>query len=329
MADVRGTLTRVLGYAETAFKTPGAEGFVLPLTQFTPQPRQPRIQSQTLTGRRGTTRSAAGLKSVEGQWSYEVAPESVGIVLRHLVGNPTTTGASAPYTHVFQHAISGANALPPGLTLEQDFGAGTIASAARILRMLGCRINQGTLTLTPQGFQTMNLDILGSDWLQATTLLDATPTDVGHTGFEAPNVSITIGSPAKDICLNQLTLTIGNDLDPDKYCITGGGVRDGLTEGFAMVSGQITAFFDHEDVINTVLSGADTSMTITISRGTGLGTAGNESLVIAIPALVFEAAGAPINGPRGQRIQANFMAHRVGAAELGITYTLKNAVASY
>ena len=44
---------------------------------------------------------------------------------------------------------------------------------------------------------------------------------------------------------------------------------------------------------------------------------------------LFEAAGAPINGPRGQRIQANFMAHRVGAAELGITYTLKNAVASY
>lgn len=328
MADVRGTLTRVLGYTETPFKTPGSDGFVLPLTQFTPQPRQPRVQSQTLTGRRGTTRSSAGLKSVEGQWGYEMAPESLGIVLKHLVGVPTTTG-TGPYTHVFQHAISGANALPAGLTLEQDFGAGTIAAAARILRMLGCRINQGTMTLTPQGFQTMQLDILGSDWLQATTPLDATPTDVGHSGFEAPDITVTIGSPAAQICLNQLTLTIGNDLDPDKYCISGGGVRDGLVEGFAMVSGQITAFFDHEDVINTVLSGADTSMNVTLSRGDGLGTAGNESLTIAIPALVFEAAGAPITGPRGQRIQASFMAHRVGAAELGITYTLRNAVAAY
>ena len=168
MADVRGTLTKVLAYTETTFKTPGADGFVVPLTQFSPQPRQPRVQSATLTGRRGPTRSATGLKSVEGQWGYEVAPESLGIVLKHLVGNPTTTGAG-PYVHTFQHVVSGANALPPGLTFEQDFGAGTIAAASRILRMIGCRINQGTLTLTPQGFQTMNLDILGSDWVKATT----------------------------------------------------------------------------------------------------------------------------------------------------------------
>lgn len=328
MAEVRGVLTRVLGYTESAFKTPGTDGVVLPLTQFGAQPRQPRQQSATLTGKRGASRSAGGNKSVEGPWGYEVAPESVGIVLKHLVGAPTTTGAG-PYTHVFQHALTGANVLPPGLTLEQDFGSGVLSGTARILRLLGCRINQGQLSLTPAGFPTMSLDIVGADWLQAATPLDATPTDYGHTGFEASNVTVQIGSVAKNIPLNQLTLTIGNDLDTDKYAISGGGVRAGLGEGQALVTGQINAFLDHEDVINTILSGTDTEMTITISRGTGLGTAGNESLVISIPALVFEVGGAPVQGPRGVRVQASFQAHRNSTAELGVTYTLKNSIASY
>lgn len=327
MSDVRGSNTRVVAVPETVFKTPGTDGERLYFTQFTVKPDQQRDNSQTLSGYRGQSRSAEGLRNVSGQIGHELAPETAGLLLKNLIGAPTTSGAG-PYTHVFQAANSGANALPIGLTFEEDFGT-AIASASRYLQLRGCRFNQGTFTFGPSGFQTLQVDVLGSDWLKTNTALDATPTDPGHIPFTAAELAVRLGpsgSP-KSVCFNQLTLNWGNDLDPDKYCISGGGVRDGLGEGFAIVGGSVVAFFDHADVIDTILSGADTELAITLSRGDGLGTAGNESLVIAIPNLVFSRTGPDISGPRGLRLQANFTVHRT-TGELGATFTLKNAQAT-
>jgi hypothetical protein len=326
--DVRGNLVRVLGYTETAYKTPGASGNLLYFTQFGVKPARDRVQSQTLAGRRGQQRSMDGAKTVDGPLGIEIAPETIGFALKHLVGTPTTTG-SGPYTHVFEPAISGAKALPPGLALESDYGA-VMSGTARILRGIGCRIADGAFQLSANGIPTLRLNVLGADHVQSDTPLDATPTDTGHTGFSAANQVITINTSApKNICLNQITLNWSNDLDGDKYCASAGGVRDGLPEGFAIVGGSCDMFLDHEDVLQQVLSGADTNLRLLLSRGTGLGTVGNESLQIDLGAIVFEITGPTIEGPKGVRVQANFHAHATGTSELAATFTLKNSVAAY
>lgn len=328
MADVRGSNTRVILVPESSYKTPGSSGERLYFTSFGAKPDQQRDQSQTIGGFRGQARSAEGLRNVGGPVGYELAPESVGLLLKHLIGAPTTTGANAPYSHVFQAAANGANALPVGFTVEEDFGT-AINAASRYLQLRGMRIGSGSFSFRPSGFQTAQFDLVGADWLKTNTTLDAAPTDNGHTPFTAANLSVRLGpggSPLT-VCFNELNLNWSNDLDTDKFCLNGGGIRAGLAEGFAIVDGSVTAFFDHEDLIDTILGGADTSLEIKLSRGTGVGTAGNESLTIAVPNLVFARTGPTIDGPKGLRLQANFNAHRT-TGELGVTATLLSPIAT-
>jgi hypothetical protein len=328
MAQVRGNAVKVQIVPESPFKTPGAVGEQLSYVSCGVVPDQQREPSATMNGtHRGQPRSTEGNKAVAGPLLYEIAPEDVGIYLKNLVGAPTTSGAG-PYTHVFQPAMFGANALPIGFAIQYDYGAG-IAAASRYLRQIGCRISQATFNFRQSGAQTISFDVIGSDFAKSNTDLDATPVILAHTNFEAANLAIVIGGGApKDICLLSATLTYSNDLDQEKFCISGGGVRDGLDEGMAIVSGQLEAFFDDEDVIDTVLSGVDTEILFTLSRGDGLGSAGNESLTIHVGDIVFAKTAPPINGPRGLRCTMNFTAHRVAAAELDAVFTLKNAVAT-
>lgn len=327
MADVRGTNVVIQLVPETAFKTPGTTGQQLSVVSCGVVPQQARQQSGTLTGLRGQARSVTGAKNVTGPISIEAAPEDIGLYLKHLIGAPTTTGAG-PYQHVFQPAASGANALPGSFALQYNYG-NAIASASQFLRLLGCRVSSGTFNFTPNGLQTVQLDVLGSDWLQSNTDLDSTPVQVGHTNWESVNLSVVLGGGSPlSVCFSALSLTINNDLDTEKYCLSGGGVRDGLPEGFVIVTGQGTFFFDNEDVIDTLLAGNDTELDITLSRGDGLGSAGNESLVLHIGDLVFDKTAPPVDGPRGLRVQANFTAHRVGSAEIDLTATLNNALAT-
>ena len=328
MADVRGTNVKIIAVPESAYKTPGSSGELIYFTTFGLVPAQQRAQSQTLAGFRGQARSTEEARNVQGPIGYNIAPESVGLLLKHLIGAPTTTGAGTPYTHEFKPAASGANALPIGLTFEQDFGT-AIGGGSRYLRLKGCRFNSGTFTFGASGPQTLQLDAIGADWEKHATSLDGSPTDNGHTEFTSTQLAVrvgTAGSP-KSICFNQLTLNWSNDLDTDKYCIGGGGVRNGLPEGFAIVGGSITAFFDHTDVIDLLLSGADTELLITLQRGTGAGTAGNEKLTIEVPNLVFAKTAPTVDGPRGLRVQANFSAHRT-TGELGAKFTLLSPIAT-
>lgn len=327
MPHIRGSAVGIQFVPETTFKTPGTVGERMQLVSCGVVPSEERVRSQTLSGLRGLARSVTGARSVAGPIQYELAPEDVGLILKHLIGAPTTSGAG-PYTHVFQPATSGANALPVGFAIQYDYGSG-FAGSARYLRLLGNRINQGTFNFTPNGVQTLQLDVIGSDFAQSATDLDSTPVLLGHTNWDKSNLSVVVGGGSPlDLCFASLSLTYGNDLDPENYCISGGGVRDSLPEGFALVSGQGVLLLDDEDVINTVLSGNDTELAITLSRGDGLGSAGNESLVIALGDIVFNKTAPAIEGPRGLRVPVTFEAHRVGTGEIDCTATLKNAVAT-
>lgn len=327
MGDVRGSNVLMQIVPESAYKTPGATGEQLSVVTCGVVPQQPRVQSQTLSGKRGQARSVTGAKNVAGPINVEMAPEDIGIYLKHLIGAPTTAGAN-PYTHTFTPAASGANALPVGFTLQYDYGS-AIASASRFLRLNGCRIGQGVFNFTPNGTQTLQLDVMGADFSQSNTDLDATPVVLGHTNWESTQLSVVLGGGSpKDVCFASLGLTVSNDLDAEKYCISGAGVRDGLPEGFCIVTGQGVMFFDDEDVIDTLLSGTDTELAITLTRGDGLGSAGNESMVITVGDLVFEKTAPPVDGPRGLKVSVSFTAHRIGTSEIDLSVVLKNAVAT-
>lgn len=307
---VRGTAVKVGCFTETAFKTVGGSpsGELLYFTGFGLQPSQARNQSNILAGFRGRTRGSLGPKSVAGAIASELAAESICFLLKHLVGTPTTTG-SGPYEHAYEIG-DGAQALPPGAAFQIDYGPG-ISGSGRYIHYKGCRVGQATFTFRPDGPIAASFNVLGSDWEPGAAPLDASLTDPGHNSFSATHVAVVLSSGGTvDVCFNQLTLVWDNDLDDAQYCISGGGVRDALDEGFVSVSGQVTALFDSAALLNKILDDADCSLVITVQRGTGDGSDGNEKVVFTVPKVSFEPTAPQVNGPRGVTLQANWQAHR-------------------
>lgn len=328
MPQATGAKSRVIAVTETTFNTvPGVvDAERLHIRTFTVEPDVPREQDPTISGFRGQPRGVLGRNNVTGNVQVTLAPESIGIWLKHLIGTPTTTGAG-PYTHTFQVGEV-ALALPAGITFEQDFGA-AIAVPGRYLRYSGCRINQGTFQFSSaNALQTASFDLLGTSFDNtAVASIDDTPTDPGHAGWGLGNVSLTLDGGATQVCLESLDMVWNNDLDADLFCINNGGTRHDLPEGFAIVTGSGVAQFDTPALLNKAWNDEDLALQVTLSRGDGLGTAGNESLVITIPLSSMDKFGVPINGPRGLKQNFNWVAHR-GVGELGITAVLKNARAT-
>lgn len=328
MSGVSGARVTIGAYDEATYKNVGGSpsGRRLYYSNFNVQPQAGRTVSEVLSGYRGRARSVLDRRSVGGQIATELGPETIGWWLQHLIGTPTTTG-TGPYTHTFAVG-DGAQALPPGITFEQDFTS-KIAAPGRYMRYKGCRIARGSMTINPNGFIPVSFDVLGADWdNEGTAPLDATLTDTGHRSFSAANVAVALSDgSAIDVCLRSLTLNWSNDLDEDQFCISAGGVRDGLDEGFVSLDGQVTALFDSEAFLRKTLADTDAQLVVTLQRGSGNGTAGNEQLVWTIPDLVFAPTAPTVAGPRGLLMQANWNAHR-SSGEIGSTVVLKNALAT-
>jgi hypothetical protein len=328
MGNATGALSKIGAFTETAYNTtPGTpNGRLVAAQQFSLRANEDRENDPTLSGFRGMTRSVAGTRTVSGAAQLSLAPETIGFWLAHLIGKPTVSG-TGPYTHSFAVDPTGAGALPAGMLFEVDYGAG-ITAPGRYVRYSGCRINQAVFDFPTKGFPSAQIDVLGADFdATAVAPLDATLTDTGHSAWSAKQIVAEFDDGALQICLDALKITIGNDLDADRYCVGNGGVRHDLPEGFFQVSGEASAYFDTADLMNKALDDTDGKIVITLSRGDGLGSAGNESLVLTIPHLVFAANTPPIDGPRGLKLQANFTGHRT-TGEIAVTAVLKNALST-
>lgn len=327
MGQVSGGKVAIGVYDEATYKQPGANGMRLPFSQFNLGNQQKREKSSILTGFYGESRGVKGLQGVGGTISTEAGPESIGFWLKHLIGAPTTAAAGGAFKHTFVVG-EGAEDLPPGITFEEDFGAALGSATHRVLRYSGCRLNKGTFNFGAQGFIGMSFDVLGALMQPAAAPLDATLTDLGHTSWGVADIGIVLSSGATiEVCFNNLSLGYSNDLDPDSFCINGGGVRDSLARGKVGVEGQATALFDNDALLKQTLDDVDAALVTTLERGTGDGTAGNEKLVLTIPALAFDPTDVPVTGPRGLRVAGNFTAHRT-TGEIGIKAELWNGQAT-
>lgn len=329
MSQATGATSRVLGWDESTYNTtPGSPaGTVLHVQNFQLKLDEARDADPTLSGYRGQPRSTAGRRDVSGNVQVSLAPESIGFWLKHLIGTPTTIGTD-PYTHTFQPAASGANALPAGMGFEVDYSS-RISTPGRFLVYSGCRISKGTFTFPTQGVPSMQLEVKGAD-LDAdnSATLVASPTDPGHAAWGVKQIALEWDDGAQSLCLENLTVTYDNDLDDSQFCVGNGAVRHALPEGFALLTGQGVAFFDTASLMNAALNDDDVKLKITLSKGDGLGSAGNESLVMTIPKLVIAATTPPIDGPKGLKLTFNFNAFAASGAELGFTAVLKNAQAT-
>lgn len=325
---ITGGKVRVGLYDETVYKTAGASGVLLPYAQFSPSNQQGREESAILAGYYGQARGILGNKGVSGSLTSELAPEDIGIYLKHLIGTPTTTAAGTAFKHTFEVG-EGAKDIPAGFTLEQDFGTALASATHRVLRYIGCRFGKGTLNFNASsGIIGTSFDVMGADVQPFAAPLDASLDDLGHSGWSVANLGMVLSNGATiESCFRSVSLDLLNTLDPDFFCLQGGGVRDDLPRQQAGAGGTAVGLFDSDALLKQTMSDTDASLVTTLTRGDGLGTAGNEKLVITIPALTFAPASVPVEGPRGLLVNTSFTAHRT-TGEIGIKAELWNAQAT-
>ena len=86
-----------------------------------------------------------------GTFSIEASYESMGLLLKHLLGTSSSTTGSAPFTHTYTIADD----VPTGLTIENNRGTGT----SEVFE--GCRLNSGTFAVSAGGVMTCEFDVIG------------------------------------------------------------------------------------------------------------------------------------------------------------------------
>ena len=319
--QVRGTEVLTAIYSEDTFNAVPAtpDGKRIYPTSFSLKTQQARTPSNTLAGTRARREGFLDNETVTGTLQAEIAPEWFGLILKHAIGTVTTTGAG-PYTHTF--AIG---ALPAGILFEVDHSA-TITGSGRYLRHSGSRINSLVMDFAQNGPATFSADILGAHTAPYAAPLDATITDYGHNGFSGFEALITEGGSTLAVC-KSIKVTINNNLDGDGYVIGGGGQRVQMAEGYVDVMASGSFLFTDAALMNKALAGTETSLVITLTRGSGAGTAGNEKLTITIPQGKYDKTNPEITGPAGVLVDLSLGAYLKGST-LPIAAELKNALST-
>ncbi len=276
-------------------------------------------KSNVIRGNRNPVKPTRGNKDVSGSIPTELSPY-MGTPLKHLFGSVVTTGAGPNKTHTGKIA-----ALPVGLSIEKGF---MDLATPQFFLYNGCRINKGSFQFGPSGVVPMTLDFLGKKRAASGASFDATPQDLGHLAWDMFEASIQEGGSAIAVVADA-TLEMENQLDGGIYVIGGGGERHSIPEGSTLVSGKLTALFEDMALLTKAIAGTETSIKITLQRGSGDGTAGNEYLELLYPEMIYEENDPLITGSKGILIELPFAAYYDnGAEQSAAQFVLKNTQAT-
>lgn len=321
MGQVSGADTVVLIADQDAYGAMNGtpEAMILPRTSFGLQPNQNEIDSEVIRSGRGSSESMLGNKSPAGPIATEIGAQSIGKMLKHLLGTVVTTG-SGPYEHTITPG-----ALPPGFTAELDHGT-ELSGVGRFMRYIGCKIASAELTFPQEGPATISMTVSAKEDSPSDTTMDASPDDHGHVSFSMFEASIkennvTIGE------VQQVTTNVENNLDESNYTIGSGGTKRDAKEGRVKVGGQVQAAFESLDLYNKARNRTETSIEIVLQKGTGDGSAGNEYFKLTLPQIKFVPTSPAIDGPGGVAVTFDYSAYEK-AGDLGIEVVIRNEVAA-
>lgn len=322
---VLGSAVKVALYDEVIYKstTSVTKGMLAYYTECSLAASRNNVQPNTISSDRSRPRPGAGNYDISGNLNVELAPETVGFFLRHVLGAPTTTGASAPYTHTFRPT-----ALPTGLIVEKDW---TDNIASKVEHFLGCRVGQATIDIPQEGAATLSMQLQGAKYAIADAVLDASLADPGHTGWFAPDCTVKVGGSTVTT-VKSVQFTVNNNMDGGRYALGSGGERIDLPEGFADVTGSVTAIVSTDlfsGYIDKAVARTDTALEVILTFGNGLGgSAGNENLSIKLDHAQIELATPPITSPGGMEVSFTFTSYKSGSTDKGMVAVLLSPLAN-
>ncbi|WP_312516273.1 phage tail tube protein [Anaerospora sp.] len=302
-----------MAYEQAYGQTPGTPaGYNMPFNQAKIGITQNLIESATIRGRRDKQQPVIGNVDVSGSLVVPLDQVGTGYWLRSMFGNPVTTGASAPYTHVFKVTDS-----QPSLVLEQQY-----PDIPAYEKYNGCKINKFSFTYGGDAELVANIDIIGARRTIGSAPFAANLTEVPLVRFNNFQGVVEEGG-AQLATVTEATLNVDFGLDNNTYTIGGGGYRTDLPEGVLQVSGTIKAFFSDTVLLNKAINNTKTSLKFKFVNG-------NHNLQFYMEEVVFEQTSPGIESDKGITINLPFKAfYANGGSGSIIVATLVNNQMSY
>ena len=316
MAQAKGVKAQLLGALEestyNADPTPTTTMVNLPINSSAIRGSQNINPPATLRNNRNPVQPFLGNVSIGGEVVVPVDLVNMGHWLKMLLGDPETSGAEAPYTHVFKPA----EALSSWV-FEQGY-----TDIGKYQKFNGCKIKSLSIAFGGDQELTARIEILGGKETLATSSLDSEPTVETFTRFNQFQASVSEGgSPVATV--KEVELTISNELDEDTYVIGGGGIRGSLPEELCQVSGRIKAMFEDWTLYQKAVNGTESSLAVTLTNG-------SYSLVFSVPELLYSRNAPGIETPGGVWLDSRFQGYYDNNAdEAVVKVTLINAKDAY
>lgn len=193
-----------------------------------------QVQSNVLGGSRNPKKSTRGNVDLAGPLQTELAPQ-MGTLIKAAMGTCTTTGAG-PYTHTITIGDI------PSFTLERGF-----TDLGIYLLYLGCKCNRMSLSVKPEGMQSLSFDWMGKVECQALKYKTQSGNfTVGNTltggtsGATADIMSDTDAGTSGILALYNISGTF-----TDGEAITDGGTGAAVVDGTIGAAAIDTSYTDN------------------------------------------------------------------------------------
>jgi hypothetical protein len=275
------------------------EGHYVPFLSESIRQSRDLTSSQIIRSTRNPGKPTRRKYALSGDITTELDPY-MGLLLKHLFGGYVRTGGPQ-YTHTFKIGT-----LPTGLQLEKQF-----TDIPAYIRQSGLKVKSMKCEVKEEGEIATTFGFAGAKEAIASPALpfDGQPTDYGHNPFDAYEATVAQGGAGLTGCTLQ-NFTIDNQLDEGApRPIGSAGELASLPSGIVKVEGQVTIIFENTTLYAIALAGTETTIVVTLTKGSGAGTAGNEKLTFTFNEVVFKPQTPVITGPKGVLAELPFVAY--------------------
>jgi hypothetical protein len=273
-----------------------------------------------ISGSREMTAPVKGRSEAGGDMAFRLNPFMHNLLWKAALGDPVDAGVG-PYTHTYT-----VSATLPSYSMEVGW-----TDISEYWLATGMTLGNLRCTVRDSGFVEMSATFAGKGGTMSATSFDSAPSTDSDNPFDLTDANIALtegGSPLATA--TEVEFEINNNLDLENYVIANEGQRGAVPYGRCGISGTLNAFFSDSTLYDKAVAGTESAIVITLKRGDGLGSAGNESCVITIPEIRYEVQTPAVESEAGILVSLPFMAYYDDATEgSAIEVVVSNDVASY
>ncbi len=280
------------------------------------------LVSENMTGVFDEGAHYEGLNANEGPLEMEANPIAMGVILKAVMGSPTTVTSGAYYTHTFKPRTADFDVYAAGIPLTVTKDLGDAGSAHRYYDMVASKLS---LSVANGELLKTSIELMGGKYTQVAAPAASYPAGKGWT-WDVASVSLS-GTANADI--SELNLELDESLE-NKYTLNATKTPSRTKRsGRRTLSVGGTLIFDSQTEYQQFLSQSERNLTVTMKGSVAVQSGYYDELTMIVPLLRY-VEFKPVAGGAG-KLEVGFSGKGVYSttSATALHITLANTQAAY